>query len=281
MRRAHRDRRPREGRCENPAGSPCRCVCASALFLPGATLAGDSATTYYVSRRQRRELPVRRRGGYATRIAWVMQNLSAILAEVKAAADPHVRIIGMNYYTVYAPLRVSDPSLVFVCSRLDVLNAALEATCAAAGIRSPMSRARSRTTYSRARPPTSAPGRDSALPLAGRAAVVTGVSRRVGFGFAVARRLLADGAGVLVHSWKAHDEAQPWGADPAGLEGVLAELGAAGGRVEQVEAEFAEADAPAAVISAATAVFGDVDILVVDAQWITGQVINSEGGFRR
>ena len=30
------------------------------------------------------------------------------------------------------------------------------------------------------------------LPLAGRAAVVTGVSRRVGIGFATARRLLAE-----------------------------------------------------------------------------------------
>ena len=53
-----------------------------------------------------------------------------------------------------------------------------------------------------------------------RAAVVTGVSRRNGIGFAVARRLLEAGNGVLVHSWAAEDESP----DPGGLEAVLAEL---------------------------------------------------------
>jgi NAD(P)-dependent dehydrogenase (short-subunit alcohol dehydrogenase family) len=101
-------------------------------------------------------------------------------------------------------------------------------------------------------------------PLAGRAAVVTGASRRAGIGFAVAKRLLADGARVLVQSWTAHDEAQPWGADPAGIEGVLADLEAGGGNVEHLEADFAEDEAPARVISAATASFGHVDILVVN-----------------
>ena len=45
--------------------------------------------------------------------------------------------------------------------------------------------------------------------LAGRAAIVTGVSRRNGIGFAVAGRLLALGAAVFAHSWTPHDAAQP------------------------------------------------------------------------
>jgi 3-oxoacyl-[acyl-carrier protein] reductase len=59
-----------------------------------------------------------------------------------------------------------------------------------------------------------------------------------GIGFAVARRLLADGLHVLVHSWSAHDAEQPWGAEP--VEDVLAELGGVGERLAHVEADLGE-----------------------------------------
>jgi 3-oxoacyl-[acyl-carrier protein] reductase len=66
-------------------------------------------------------------------------------------------------------------------------------------------------------------------PLAGRVALVTGVSRRVGIGMAVARRLAGLGADLFVTSWTAHDRDQPWGADPGGMAAVLDELRAARG----------------------------------------------------
>ena len=94
-----------------------------------------------------------------------------------------------------------------------------------------------------------------------RVAVVTGVSRRNGIGFAVARRLLAAGNGVLIHSWAAGDE----NPDPGGLPAVLAELEqAGGGPVAHVEADFTDPAAPAAVIRAAQDALGHVDILVVN-----------------
>ena len=103
-------------------------------------------------------------------------------------------------------------------------------------------------------------------PLAGRVALVTGVSRRVGIGPAVARRLAALGAGLFVTSWTAHDREQPWGADPGGLDAVLAELGGGDapgvGRVEHLEADFQDPEAPDRVMAAAVEAFGHVDILV-------------------
>jgi 3-oxoacyl-[acyl-carrier protein] reductase len=105
-------------------------------------------------------------------------------------------------------------------------------------------------------------------PLAGRVALVTGVSRRVGIGLAVARHLAALGAGLFVTSWTAHDREQPWGADPGGIEAVLAELGSDGGptpaagRVEHLEADFQDPEAPDRVMAAAVEAFGHVDILV-------------------
>jgi hypothetical protein len=64
-----------------------------------------------------------------------VQNLAAILAEPRAAAGEDVPIVGMTYYHVFAPLCVSNASLLFVCSRVDALNALLADTYAAAGVR--------------------------------------------------------------------------------------------------------------------------------------------------
>jgi 3-oxoacyl-[acyl-carrier protein] reductase len=119
------------------------------------------------------------------------------------------------------------------------------------------------------------PGPRPAGPLAGRVALVTGVSRRVGIGMAVARRLAGLGADLFVTSWTAHDREQPGGADPGGIEAVLAELRAgpaaspappAGdrvvGRVEHLEADLLDPAAPGQVMAAAVRAFGHVDMLV-------------------
>ena len=89
-------------------------------------------------------------------------------------------------------------------------------------------------------------------------ALVTGVSRRAGIGFAIARRLLDRGDRVVVHSWAPHDAEQPWGADDLGA--VLGGLGSP----PHVAADLADPDAPAALVSAARAAAGPLTTLVVD-----------------
>ena len=101
-------------------------------------------------------------------------------------------------------------------------------------------------------------------PLAGRVAVVTGVSRRIGIGFAVAERMAGMGADLLVQSHTAYDADQPWGADPGGVEPLLAALRAHGGRVEHIAADFLDPAAPARVIAAGVAAYGHIDILVAN-----------------
>ena len=71
--------------------------------------------------------------------------------------------------------------------------------------------------------------------MAGKNALVTGVSRRAGIGFAIARRLEEAGARVFTHGWTPHDAEQRWGADD--LE-------------PDIEADFADPDAPAHVVAA-------------------------------
>ncbi|MGA6161462.1 SDR family oxidoreductase [Amycolatopsis magusensis] len=100
--------------------------------------------------------------------------------------------------------------------------------------------------------------------LEGRVAVVTGVSRRAGIGFAVAEELLAAGASVLVHSWSPHDAGQPWGADPVGDAGIVEALGGESGRLRHIAADFADARAPGQVIARAVEAFGAVDVVVAN-----------------
>jgi 3-oxoacyl-[acyl-carrier protein] reductase len=100
--------------------------------------------------------------------------------------------------------------------------------------------------------------------LTNRVAVVTGVSRRAGIGFAIAKRLLGDGASVVVHSWSAHDAAQPWGADLGGVAAVIEELGGVGARLRHIEADFSDPDAPRRVIDFAVGEFGAVDVLIAN-----------------
>jgi 3-oxoacyl-[acyl-carrier protein] reductase len=78
-----------------------------------------------------------------------------------------------------------------------------------------------------------------------RVAVVTGVGRRAGIGFAIVRRLLDDGYHVLAHAWPESE--------------VTAELEA-----RFVTADFADPEAPGRVIEAAVEAFGRVDVLVAN-----------------
>jgi 3-oxoacyl-[acyl-carrier protein] reductase len=97
-----------------------------------------------------------------------------------------------------------------------------------------------------------------------RTALVTGVSRRQGIGFAIAQRLLRDGDRVFAQSFSAYDATEPWGADPAGIEGVLAELGGEGPRLAHAAADLEDPEAPAALVATAVERFGPLDTLVVN-----------------
>lgn len=101
------------------------------------------------------------------------------------------------------------------------------------------------------------------LPLAGRTAVVTGVSRRKGIGFAAASRLASMGANLFLHHYSPHDAEQPWGADtPEDVVGAVRAQLAEGARLGDASIDLAAPDAGAELIERARAALGHVDILV-------------------
>ncbi|CEA07902.1 3-oxoacyl-[acyl-carrier-protein] reductase FabG [Arthrobacter saudimassiliensis] len=100
-------------------------------------------------------------------------------------------------------------------------------------------------------------------PLAGRTAVVTGVSRRAGIGYAVAGRLADMGASLYLQHYAPHDAEQPWGGDDvdAVMDGLRDRLQPEA-RLAHGEHDFADPHAPAAMLDAAASTLGHLDILV-------------------
>jgi len=93
--------------------------------------------------------------------------------------------------------------------------------------------------------------------LAGRVALVTGVSRRAGIGAALVRRLAADGARVLASGWAPHDAEMPWGAD---RDALCFDQGA----IAYEAADFEDPAAPRRLVDAAVARFDRIDVVVAN-----------------
>ncbi len=91
----------------------------------------------------------------------------------------------------------------------------------------------------------------NAYDLNGRTAAVTGAAR--GIGRAIAERLLASGANVML-----------WDVDGAALEATLAELGG-GGRADLASVDVTDPDTVGAACAATVERFGGIDILVNNA----------------
>jgi len=106
--------------------------------------------------------------------------------------------------------------------------------------------------------------------LAGRVAVVTGVTRHAGLGAAIARELVDAGAGVFTTHFREYDERQTWGVAPNEPESILVGLG---DRCVGFELDLSNPAAAVDLFNRACAQFGQVDILVNNAaHWEPGGI---------
>ena len=99
-----------------------------------------------------------------------------------------------------------------------------------------------------------------------RVAIVTGVSRRGGIGFATARRLAEMGLNLVLAHYRPHDEDQPWGPDDvrATVEEIRACAVRRRQRVVDIEADLGDAEGATTVADFARLEFSHVDVLVAN-----------------
>jgi 3-oxoacyl-[acyl-carrier protein] reductase len=102
------------------------------------------------------------------------------------------------------------------------------------------------------------------LELTDRVAVITGVSRKIGIGAAIARRLAAAGAKIFTTYYRPYDSEMEWDSNDEEAAQIVEELNglsAAAG----LEADLGDPDVPAKIMAAAKEKFGPIDILINNA----------------
>ena len=109
--------------------------------------------------------------------------------------------------------------------------------------------------------------------MAERVALITGVSRRIGIGAAVARRFAASGYRLQLTGLPAFDEAQPYGGDPDGVPALLTELAGITGRDDSVAyrvADLTDPTAPGALVTETVRRHGRCDAVIAVHAYSTG-----------
>ncbi|HRX04473.1 MAG: SDR family oxidoreductase [Anaerolineae bacterium] len=94
-------------------------------------------------------------------------------------------------------------------------------------------------------------------------ALVTGASRSVGIGAAIALALAQSGWDVAITFWRPYDSSMPWGSDPEEVQSLCASLESRGARATAIEADLSQTGSAEYIFDAVERDLGPVTSLVM------------------
>ncbi|MCP4418602.1 MAG: SDR family NAD(P)-dependent oxidoreductase, partial [Chloroflexi bacterium] len=109
--------------------------------------------------------------------------------------------------------------------------------------------------------------------MKGQTAVITGVSRKIGIGAAIAHALAEVGCNVFTTYFRPYDATMPWGSQPNEATEIIAALQKAGGEAAGIELDLTSPSASDRLFKAVKDKFGKATILVNNATYsINGSI---------
>ncbi|MCA9955899.1 MAG: SDR family oxidoreductase [Anaerolineales bacterium] len=109
--------------------------------------------------------------------------------------------------------------------------------------------------------------------LKGQTAVITGVSRKIGIGAAIARALAEVGCNIFTTYFRPYDATMPWGSQDNEANQLIAELRQMGVEAAGIELDLSLPTSPVELIAVVQERFGQANILVNNAAYSTGEDI--------
>jgi 3-oxoacyl-[acyl-carrier protein] reductase len=107
----------------------------------------------------------------------------------------------------------------------------------------------------------------TAYSLTGKVALVTGASRKIGIGAAIARELALAGADIFFSTFHGYDAERPWGSQQSEAAETLAELKSLGVSAAKLDIDLSDREAPIQLFEVVMEQLGPVDILVNNAAY--------------
>lgn len=94
-------------------------------------------------------------------------------------------------------------------------------------------------------------------------ALVTGGSRKVRIGAAIASTLAQEGWDIATTFWRPYDASMPWGSNPEEAESILNDLRGFGARTVSIEADLSQPDSPTGIFDVVEQSLNPVTALVM------------------